>query len=137
VTALLQPDLLDADEEAGNDGHNRERTLRWRDFCALYMRTAGGLPVGPPVHLAGAWSDSGEIDGLPDWTILARRQKRLALPASVDAALQRAANDGKKYAAVVLHRRMRDVQDAYVVIPFGQFTQLLADARPHRQEKKP
>ena len=113
-----------ADEN--NDHRNRDRTLRWRDECARFLRTYG-LPAGRPLlPSSGAWLDRGQVDGLSGWTLLCRRQKSMDMRSSLDAAKDRADLDGSKYAAVVFHARAREIESAYVAMTFDQFAELLA-----------
>mgnify|MGYP000041121409 CR=1 FL=1 len=117
-------ELLAAED---NDHRNRERTLRWRDQCVIFLRTHG-LPAGRPLlPSSGAWTDRGQVDGLTGWTVLCRRQKTMDLRSSLDAAKDRASLDGSKYAAVVFHARAREIDAAYVAMTFDQFAELLAN----------
>lgn len=124
------------DEPEADDlsGSNRVTTLKWRDTVIRFMRSQG-LVVGRPLHtVAGVWTDRGEVDGLPDWTILCRRQKAINLPASVGKAEQHAATHGNSRVATVLYRRLRPIEDSYVLMSLAQFSELLRTLPPTAEE---
>lgn len=111
-------------------------TLKWRDEVVRFLR-GRGVPAGRPLRpLSGPWRDGGEIDGLDGWTLLARRQRYIDLPACMDAATERAARDGNRYAAAVIYRRAKDVDQAWVLQPLSQFAELLCAADVTRRSEQ-
>ena len=108
---------------------NLSRTLRWRDAVLRFLRDEGLMVGGPLKTEHGPFRDRGEIEGVPGWTLLARRQQRLNLADSVDQARFRADRDGNPFAAAVLFRRGHQVRDAYAVMPLSQLVALLSPDR--------
>lgn len=113
--------------ETEEGGSARARTLRWRDEVVRYLR-GHGLTVGRPLLPdGGPWHDRGEVDGVPGWSVLVRRQRHLNLPASMDQAAEHAIHSGNSRAAVVVYRRDRPLDQAYVLLNLGTFSRLLVD----------
>lgn len=123
MTALAaEPTASDLDLFDGS----REGTYRWRDETVRYLRSRGLKADRPLLPLSGATYDNGEVTGLTDWTLIARRQKALKMAESLDAASDLAAKAGSRFHAVLLFRRLRSTPDAYVCMTLANFAELLS-----------
>lgn len=128
MTLTDETDL--ANDEEQESGSARDRALRWRDQVIRYLRSDGHLVGRPLLPEGGAWTDKAEIDGVPGWSILCRRQKLMNLPGSVAKAADHAARHGNPRAATVLHRRDHPLSDAYVLMELSTFSALLKELSP-------
>jgi hypothetical protein len=120
MTALVDQ-LRTTDEPT----HPRHRTLLWRDDVVRLLRDYG-LTVGRPLAAGNGTTDRGEIDGVPGWSVLVRRQQTLDLPGTLAQAEEHAARHGNRRSAAVFHRRAHEIESAYVVFTLATFAELLA-----------
>lgn len=97
-----------------------------RDVCQ-YLAESLGLPVERRVD--GGTKDRGDVAGVPGWVLEAKACRQLDLAGWMEEALKEAANDGAPFYAVVAKRRMRGVQQSYVVMPLEIFAQWYRQAR--------
>lgn len=111
---------------------NRTITLRYRDQVLKHLRSRGLVVGRPLLPASGPHMDSGEIDGINNWTVIARRQQRLDLSECADLAKDRAAKAGTPYVATVLHRRSHETQESYVLLSLAVFADLLTSGRSQK-----
>ena len=85
-----------------------------RDVCQ-YLRDRLGLPVERRV--IGGTLDRGDCAGIPGWVLEMKACRQIDLSGWMDEAHKEASNDSAPFYAVVAKRRMKGVQQAYVVMP--------------------
>lgn len=97
-----------------------------RDVCQ-YLAETLGLPVERRVD--GGTKDRGDVAGVPGWVLEAKACRQLDLAGWMEEALKEAANDGAPYYAVVAKRRMKGVQQSYVILPLEIWAAWYREAR--------
>lgn len=85
-----------------------------RDVCQ-YLTGAIGLPVERRVM--GGTKDRGDCSGIPGWVLEMKACRQMDLAGWMDEAFKESVNDGSDLYAVVAKRRMKGVNQAYVVMP--------------------
>ena len=90
---------------------------------------ARGHPYVERAYGAGRPRDVGDIDGLPGFAIECKAARRLELAAWADEAAGEAANAGDGVVpVVVVKRRGKPAESAYVVMRLADWAELVADA---------
>lgn len=105
-----------------------KRKGTWFETAVVnYLRDEHGLPVERRA-LRGT-RDCGDITGIPGWVLELKACRALDLAGWMDEAMKEAANDGSPYYAVVAKRRMKGVQQSYVVMPLELWAQWYRETR--------
>lgn len=95
---------------------------QWERDIVKYLRSIGYR--AERCYGAGRPEDVGDIRGMRDVVLQAKAHKRFTLATWVDQAKTQRLNAGAGIGAVVLKRKMRPVQDAYVILPLSEFADL-------------
>lgn len=110
-----------------------QQSLKWRELLALWLKADGhrGVthkPKAPPKLYQRFEQEHDEVShlqGLRDWSILARWETTRDLATAMNDAKSAASHDGRKYFAAAWMRHGAPVNDAYVVMPLEVFSAVL------------
>lgn len=105
---------------------SRAKGTAWETAIVRYL-TEHGYPHAERRALHGH-ADKGDIAGLPGVVLEAKAAKQMALSEWLTELEAEIANARAATGAVVVKRRQRQVKDAYAVLPFGRFVELLKEA---------
>lgn len=86
-----------------------------------------GFPYAERAYGAGRPADVGDINGVAGFVLEAKCHKTIDLAGWAAEAAAEAVNARASWWAVIAKRRNRPIEDAYVVMPLGQFAKLLAE----------
>lgn len=78
-------------------------------------------------RVMGGTNDKGDVAGLKDWVLELKNHKQIDLAGFCDEAKKESENAGSRFWAVVAKRRNRNIKDCYVIMPLGQFRDILVD----------
>lgn len=98
----------------------------YREMLALILGSAAGTPVHSTLPSERDFSVGSHLDGLADWSIIARRYVRDRLADAVDEAREAAQVEGRDFFCAVLPRKGGSLGRSYVVTDLEVFTRLLA-----------
>lgn len=111
------------------------RGTRWESAVRDYLVSRGFS--GVERRSLNGNKDRGDLLGVDGWTFEAKDEARISLAGYVDEARVEAANAGTPWFAAIVKRRRKSTADAYVVLPLGLFTSLLAAQTVLEGHRKP
>lgn len=96
------------------------------DIC-VYLRSQGHNQAARTP--AGATADRGDINGIPNWTLEAKNRRDLAtaIAAGLDQAHAARTVTGTRWAAAIVKRPRRPIEDSYVIVALADFAELIKD----------
>lgn len=97
---------------------------QWERDVAKYFNERG-YPHVERRYGAGNTLDKGDINGLPGFVIECKNLGRVTLASIMDETLKEQQNAKLPYGIAIIKRRNRPAKDAYVVLTFEQFINLL------------
>lgn len=112
--------------------HGRRQSRAYQQEVALLLREWGlAASPAPRLHRQDPGpetpADHGDLVGVPGWSLTARSQLKLDVPAAVDGAAASASAAGQHRSAAIRARRGYGVEDSYVFMPLRQFADILAE----------
>ena len=94
-----------------------------------YLR-GHGFPYAERYYGAGRHEDRGDIAGVVGWTVEAKACRTFDLAGWADEASRERDAASSRYAAVVVKRPRRPIQEAYVVLSLATWAELLGEDQP-------
>jgi hypothetical protein len=112
---------------------NKLRGLRFRQLVALVLQTQGHPNAAAKVDRVRlsdalrAEDPTGDIWGIPGWTILTKAQQSRDLSTALDDAEHRRVVDETQHGAVAFHRPGRPPEETYVLMTLQTFATVAAE----------
>lgn len=106
--------------------HNKRRGNVYESQVVEVLRLYGHH--GAARTLSGSREDRGDIQGIPNTVIQAKKHREYSFGPWLDEARKQAAHAGvSRYAVVAKRRGVADVSESFAVLPLWLFAELLND----------
>lgn len=116
--------------DEGGYSRNLTDSLTFRKVLVLLLRLSGVEVQAKPSrtrHSDDADRPAGDIWGVPQWTILTRKEVTLDLSGGLRAAKAAGAADHNPKSATVWAKKGSPAEESYVVMDFETFTKILQE----------